>query len=204
MDYSIIVTSDPEAEPVTLTDLANHVRNDVSNLNAESGTIAIQIAAARQSVEELTGRALITRTQRLDWNESALPWEILIPDPPLIAVSSFAYTDSDGDAQTLVEDTDFLVDTASRPGRLKPFRGLSWPALRDGIYGAAQITYTAGYGTASTDVPARLRQAVLMIAGHWYKFREPIIVGTISTAIAKTFDMLIEPFVVHAFGRRVA
>ena len=202
MDYSVVVTSEPAVEPVTLTDLANHVRNDVSNLNAESGTIAIQLAAARQSVEELTGRALITRTQRL--NLSALPREILMPDAPLIAVSSFAYTDSDGASQTLTENTDFIVDTASHPGRLKPARDMSWPSLRDGIYSPAQITYTAGYGLVSTDVPARLRQAVLMIAGHWYTFREPIVMGTISAAIAMTFDMLIAPFEVQSFGRRVA
>ncbi len=201
-EYSVEVTVQPAVEPATLTDLANHVRNEVSNLNAESGTIAIQLVAARQSVEELTGRALITRTQRL--NLSWLPPEILMPDAPLIAVSSFAYTDSDGASQTLTENTDFIVDTASQPGRLKPARGLSWPSLRDGIYNAAQITYTAGYGAASTDVPARLRQGVLIIAGHWYKFREPIVVGAVASAIAKTFDMLIEPLAIQSFGRRVA
>lgn len=200
-EYSVKVTAEPATEPVTLTELANHVRNEVGNLEAESGNIDLNLKAARTNIERLTGRALITRTQRLsieDW----LPYEIAVPDPPLIAVSSFAYTDTNGDAQTLTENTDFIVNTEQEPGIIKAHRDVSWPSLQTGIYRAAQITYTCGYGAAS-DVPAELRQAILLMAGHWYKFREPIVTGTIATKIEMTVKHLIGSFKVQPFGRRI-
>jgi uncharacterized phiE125 gp8 family phage protein len=35
-----------------------------------------------------------------------------------------------------------------------------------------RISYTCGYGDAATDVPQALRQAILLLLGHWYAQRE--------------------------------
>ncbi|MGB1209276.1 MAG: head-tail connector protein, partial [Paracoccaceae bacterium] len=38
--------------------------------------------------------------------------------------------------------------------------------------GMAQIHFTAGFGPTFGDVPADLRQAVLLLAAHYYEYRD--------------------------------
>ena len=38
--------------------------------------------------------------------------------------------------------------------------------------GMAEVMLTAGYGPAWTDIPADLRQAVLLLAAHYYEYRD--------------------------------
>ncbi len=49
--------------------------------------------------------------------------------------------------------------------------GLAWP-LTDRRQDCVQITYTAGYGTEPSTVPARLKLAVMYLANHFYNVRQ--------------------------------
>ena len=53
------------------------------------------------------------------------------------------------------------------------------------------VTFVAGYGSAATDVPSVLREAVKMLTAHYYEFRQPVISGTIATKIPMHIESLI-------------
>lgn len=167
-DYrsSVTQTAAPSVEPVTTADQKTFMRVDHS---AEDSLIGALITAARLEVENYTGLQLITATyvMRMD----RFPVQIIVPKPPLQSVTSLAYNDTDGAAQTLTENTDFKADIYRLPGRIVPAVNAVWPTTY-GDLNDVTLTYKAGYGDASTDVPDPLIQAVKMITAHLYEHRE--------------------------------
>ena len=93
---------------------------------------------------------------------------------------------------------DSSVDTAvftDAEGGDVPY-DLGWQALRTtlvprtGIGRPAAITFTAGYGSPS-DVPAAIRQAMLLLISHWYDHRSAI---ADPAATPQAVDALLLPF----------
>lgn len=178
----------PTVEPVSLAEAKTHLRVDIDD---DDAYISGLIAAAREYLEGATRRAFLTQTWRLSLD--AWPWppaQIELPLPPLQAVNSIKYRDSDG-TQTTVDSGDYIVDTDSEPGRIVLDYGESWPS--ETLYPAnpIQIEFEAGYGDAATDVPQYLRQAVLLLVGHWYENREPVVIGTVHKELPLAVDSLI-------------
>jgi len=83
-------------------------------------------------------------------------------------------------------------DPVSVPPRLVR-TGVIWPQPGKAANGI-EIDFTAGYGAAASDVPAPLRQAVLLLVAHWYENREPIAVGSPEMAVPGPVAQLVEPF----------
>ena len=135
----------------------------------ENDLIADLITAAREYAENFQHRCYITQTIELVLDEFPDD-EIVVPRPPLIAVSSIKYTDTDGNQQTW-DNANYTVDNKSHPGRIIPAYTKTWPATRD-VPNAVTVTYTAGYGDATTDVPKRVKQAIKLLIGHLYENRE--------------------------------
>jgi uncharacterized phiE125 gp8 family phage protein len=105
--------------------------------------------------------------------------DIQFPVSPVIGITTFAYTDTAGDPQTLSAGTGYQLDTNRDPGRVTvPVSG-SWPAVQTGKVNAVQITFTAGYGAAS-DVPDDIKHAIKLLVGHWYENREAALTGAVS------------------------
>lgn len=162
LKYSLHCSSEPAAEPVSLTELKTHLRVDHDEDNARLEGL---ITTARQAVERDTGRSLITQTWelRLDaWPSRA----IALPHPPVQSVSGITYVDSSGVTQTW-SSTEYAVDIYSVPGLVRLAYGYSWPNIRGDERGIA-VTYVTGYGASGTNVPYELRQAVLLRAQMEY------------------------------------
>lgn len=159
-------TAAPAEEPVSLADVKLHLRVDG---NKDNVLIASLIAAAREYCQSYTGLQFVTATWALTLD--AFPSEdvIRLPNPPLSSVTTVAYTDTAGDAQTMSSD-DYDVDTTSVEGRLALAYGASWPGTRDKI-DAVTITYVAGYGTAHA-VPDAAKSAIYMVVADLYEHRE--------------------------------
>ena len=115
----------------------------------------IEIATDYTQDETWRQFLLATFQTKLD----SFPDVFYLPHPPLSSVTSVAYTDVNGDAQTLTAGTDYQVDVHSEPGIIMPARGATWPTVLDGTLNAVTVTYIAGYGTAS-NVPRQAKQAV--------------------------------------------
>jgi uncharacterized phiE125 gp8 family phage protein len=71
--------------------------------------------------------------------------------------------------------------------------GVSFP-LPGKAAGGIEIAFTAGYGAAASDVPAPIRQALLLLVAHWYEHRDPIEIGTDATIIPAAVSELLQPY----------
>ncbi|MCB9868145.1 MAG: phage head-tail connector protein [Phycisphaerales bacterium] len=159
---SLTITSEPAVEPLDLDDVKCHLRIDGDE---EDERLERMITAARQFIEQVTWRQLITATYA--WKLDRLCGVLYVPRPPLQSVASIAYIDANGDSQTFSSSL-YTVDIAHDPGRILPAYNQSWPNTRGHIQDAT-ITFDAGYGDAADDVPAAIREALLLKVEELYR-----------------------------------
>lgn len=135
----------------------------------EDDLLTALITAARQQVETITQRALITQTWDLfldgwpDGNSHCYEPFIVLPYGQLQSVTSITYTDSAGAVHTMTPTTDYLVDASSDPGRVVLPYGVSWPSFTAYTVNPIAIRYVAGYGSTTASVPAGIRAAIKML-----------------------------------------
>jgi len=178
--YSLTQTVAPAAEPITLDEAKLHLRVDSTD---EDTLVTGLIKAAREMAEAYTRRQFITATFTAKYNNFPdSGGDICIPRTPLGSVSSITYTDSNGSARTLSTDVyEIISDDTESWVVLKPLQ--SWPSAQSGKRNGVVMTFTAGYGPASTDVPEAARSGMLMLIGHLYENRESVVTGTTATAL---------------------
>lgn len=188
MKLSLQEITAPSIEPVTAATAKTHLRVDVSDDDTLIGAL---ITAARQIAEHYTNRRFIQQTwtlwlDRFPYANIEEPWwdgvvqghinmisaasdVIEIPYPPLSSVTHLKTYDTDNDASTFSSDY-YVVDTSSSPGRIILNQGQTWPTdLRSAK--AIEIQFVCGYGTATTDVPQAIIQAILVTVAHLYEHR---------------------------------
>ena len=161
----------PTIQPVTVDELKTHCVIDHS---LDDDYLSDVLDTAREQVEADTGRALVEQTWQL--LGSAFPAEINVPKPPLVAVSSITYIDTDGEEQTL-DAADYQVVTTTVGARIKPAAGACWPAVQPGHYNGVVVEFVAGYVVADGEttvgaIPHRARQALLILAADLAENRE--------------------------------
>ncbi len=194
MRFATTVTTAPKVEPITLAEAKNYAKVEVSDDDTLINKIIIP--AARVYAENFTRRALNTQTitMKIDWG---FPNVIeLLPDLQSVTAASFTYVDTDG-VTTQVPTATYTVDTVSDPGRVYLAFNQTWPTVRMQRQ-AISVVYVVRYGDAGTDVPAPIREAIMMLVNHAYENRMPHIVtigGTIVN-VPKSVDALLLPYVV--------
>ena len=168
----------PTSEPVTLSEAKSYLR--ITDTEDDAFVNAL-ITAVRQRFESWAARSLISQTWTL-WldgfsrrSKKNAPGEgyfelpvahfdkverlLEIPRPPLQSVGLLQTYDTANTA-TVFSSSNYLVDTASNPGRVALNQGAVWPTgLRP--VNAVEIEFSAGYGNAS-DVPDSIKQGVLL------------------------------------------
>jgi uncharacterized phiE125 gp8 family phage protein len=149
------------AEPISVPDAKRHLRVDAAT---DDAIIGGYIASAREWVEDETGLFLTQRqvTEPIGAFRSNLrlrAWPIAADQPVTIG-----YRDAEGSDQTITTAT---LKNATRPGILYPALGSRWPSSASAI----SVTLTAGYPNAD-DVPASLKQAMLVMLTAFYEDRE--------------------------------
>lgn len=188
----------PETEPITQIDVEGQIR--LLDLSDESVTIETFISAIRQRAESETRRALNTQ----EW------WLILdsfpsgrgkleIPLPPLQSVDSIVYFDITNVAQTL-DPTFYRVVAESEPAYVVPVVNQNWPETINDV-GVVTVKFTCGYGDNSGDVPAAIRQWMLLNIANLYENRETIAIGNrfAMVELNTIADSLLVPYRVYTF-----
>lgn len=154
----------PAGEPVSLAEAKAFLRVDGDD---EDALVNALIAAARVLVETATGRALMTQGWRTTLDAWPARRVVRIARSPVAAIDAVTVYDAAG-AATVLEASDYRLDTASRPVRLVVSASAPEPgAVVNGI----EIDFTAGYGAAA-DVPQPLTLAIKRLAAHWYENRD--------------------------------
>jgi uncharacterized phiE125 gp8 family phage protein len=155
--------SGPAIEPVTLDEVKAHLKLDG---DAEDALLTSAIASARIYVEVATRRSLITQTWRIYLDAWPRGRILELPVAPLLSVETILLYDVAGVPHEL-DPASYRIDRASVPGRIHAAHRPAAALYENGV----EIELTAGYGPAAADVPAPLRQAILMLVAHWYEHR---------------------------------
>lgn len=202
--YGDRLVTAPAWEPITLAQAKAHCRVRASHTADDAMFDGVWIPAAREWVETVTRRAIPQQTWELTYDQfpgrqvddyRPPTWRygiIRFPRPPLISVDAVSYI---GPADTTVytATTEFQTDTNTEPGRCAPAAYKVWPTTNPLVMKAVKIQYTCGYASAAL-VPARLKQAVLLMVGHLYENRE----ATAEVAMSRV------PFSLRSFAMAAA
>jgi uncharacterized phiE125 gp8 family phage protein len=202
----LIVVTPPAGQVITTAEVK--ARLAVSGTD-DDVAIAAMIAAAQSALDGrdgMLGRALLTQTWKghlLDfpgygWTGSQ-SW-IRLPLPPTSAVSEVAYLDANG-TKVVVAGTDYIRAPGGWAGDVLIPKN-TWPVMNSYTYSRpdqVQITFVAGYGAAAS-VPEPIKQAMHLLVGDMYAFRETAQVGSVSSQIQMTpdVDLLLAPYKVQA------
>lgn len=170
-----------------LTIVKDHLR--VSS-DDEDDLITTFRDAALGWVERHVGRALTPRAWR--WSGDCFGDRIVVPIEPVVSIQALAYRDLAGGVVALPEAAWFLSG-----GEIAPIAGTRFPTTLGGR-DAILVTFTAGY--EPDQVPAPLKTAALLMAGHLYRNREAVIVGTIATEAPLSVQVLCAPWRTPVIG----
>jgi uncharacterized phiE125 gp8 family phage protein len=144
MRGNIVVTTGPLVEPISLAEAKVQLRVE-TDITADDALISALIITARQHVEDVCNRALITQTLKAYY---PCFWDRLDLRAPVRSVSGVSYLDSGNVSQTLAT-TGYVVDADEAPGVVVPPYAVPWPATY--VYPkAVTVTFVAGYATAFT------------------------------------------------------
>ena len=150
--------------------------------NTEDTLLTSLTTTARKYCAGFQNRAYITQTWSLWLDNWPSGNSVRIPLPPLQKINSVKYYGTD-DAEHTMSATDYFTDDKSEPGRLVLAYGKSWPSASLRPANGVCIEFDAGYGDAAADVPAEVKQAMLLLIGNWYENREATVTGIISREI---------------------
>lgn len=204
---SDITTTAATTAALTLADAKRHL--NVSS-TADDTYIGDLVTAATDMLEARCNRCFVTQTRKLtmdSFNDSryvhtdtrrSQARTIFPRRSPVKSVSSITYVATSG-TTTTISSSDYVVSTGDSPARITEGLGATWPVT----YGDANdvvVTYVAGHSTVSTGVPGRVKQAIRMLVGHWYRNREAVLQGTISKEIELSLDALLESEQVEQYG----
>lgn len=173
---------DLTADPLMLEAVRDdHLRSP--NGTAEDDYIARLMVTSLRMAERVTNRSLLPTSRRQVMDR--FPYEIVLQHPPLTAVQSIVYVDTDGVEQTIAGGSpeQFWMSAPLGPkapkGRLRPLYGTCWPSTRCQP-DAVRVTYTAGYPLVDppeladvqvADVPEDITHGRLLVIAELYKQR---------------------------------
>jgi len=162
----IKVITPPSTEPVTITEAKKQLNIDFSD---DDTHITNLIKSAREYCETLQNRAYITQTLEIaldDFPEK----EIELPRPPLQTVISVKYYDIN-DVEATFSSDNYFVDTYKQKGTISLRYNKFFPITTLRPTNAVIIRYVAG-DTSASNVPMRIKQAMLLLIAYWYENRE--------------------------------
>ena len=153
-----VLSSGPEAEPITVAELRSHLHVDAQNdllLNS-------LISSARLFIEAETGVRMLSQRWRLLLNEWP-PKIIELPVWPIIEISHIKLL---GSPSKLVNDASYELETAARPAVLM-VDGAALPRPLRRRYGI-ELEVLVGFGANADNLPEDLKLSVMLLAAHWF------------------------------------
>lgn len=180
----------PSEPMVSLDSAKQHLRVD----HEEDDTLITSlIDAATDHLDGwsgILGRCLVSQTWRQSFACRPAGRVLRLPFGA-VSEAEIIYYDPDDAPQTFAADGWELVEDA-RSSMIRLRDGASWPSLAKRS-DAMSVDMVTGYGTAE-QVPHALRTAALLLVAHWYRNREAVNVGNITSALPLSVASLIAPY----------
>lgn len=168
----LVLVTPPGATPITLCEAKAQARVEHDDEDLLLQHYVDAATAWLDGPTGILGWCLVTQTWRAEL--ATVTGHIRLPFPDTV-ISSAVFTDAEGGE--LIHE---LALQDQHP-LLRPISGFGRPAA---------ITFTAGYG-APADVPAAIRQAMLLLVTQWYEHRQ--VTGT-GTALPFAIEALLAPY----------
>lgn len=196
MNYTPRVINEPILEPVVVEEFKT--ANNVGH-GDQDDVIEGYLRAARRLLEKATGRTFYKKT--LEITRDCWPCSNYIELPratPLIEIVSVTLKDSTG-AETLWDDSEYIADTDSEPGRLVLGYNESWPSFTPYPVSPIRIQYTAGLIDSSPeDAPDEAKKAIMLLAGTMLENGESENINIRDTRLLRIYNNIVQQLrVVH-------
>ncbi len=191
-----VLVQPPAVMPVSLEEAKAHLRVEHNDDDALIISLVMSATAHLDGWTGILGRCLVDQTWRQAFDGFARC--LRLPLGPVIGVESVTWRNSAGQMAT-VSPSDYRVLTDGL-GSYVRFRSVFQAPTDLNEVEAVTLTYRAGYETddGEVTVPHAIRQAMLLLVGHWYEHRETVVTGTIATNLPQAVDALLAPYRVWA------
>lgn len=133
----------------------------------QDGLIEAHLRAAIAAIEARIGKALLTRNFKLtlpDWRSLSSQ---TLPLAPVVAVTKLSVFDILG-VEMVLDAARFALQADTHRPKIVAV-GMLFPTVPSD--GRIEILFSAGFGPAWPNVPADLRQAVMLLAAQYYETR---------------------------------
>ena len=167
LSLSHMQTSMPALAPVSVAEAKTFMR---VGTDAHDGLIGDLIAAVVDFAESESRRSFIIRNMSAAF--AGFPAErdsLVLPGYPVNDVTSITYLDFEGEVQTVAEDVYRVI--AGDRGQVVIAFGKTWPRVANCI-SPVTVNFTAGYGDAASDVPARIKLLIRQCVADAYEHAE--------------------------------
>lgn len=119
--------------------------------------------------------------------------QFVIPNPPLRAITHIKYYDNTNTQQTYSATNYTMFSFINQKGFVEINKDVNLPSLYERA-DAVEIKFTTGFGNSSGDVPAAIKQAILLIIGKLYELREDSV-----SRLPKASEYLLEPYRIKTY-----
>ena len=160
----------PQTEPISLAEVMAHCRI-LSADATEQAKLSMFISAAREYAEGYTGKCYGSRT--VTTYRASLDDIMELSEGPVTSITSISAVRSDGESEDVTSY--YQIDTMSDDPRLVG-RNLPQIDLSADVLYPVTVAYTAG-----GDMPSMIKQACLLIIGHWYENRSAVEIGSVAS-----------------------
>lgn len=167
-------------DAVTVRDVRDHLYISDDTFD---GRLQGMIRAATDYCQRMTKRQFMPASYRLTLDRFPVD-RLELPKAPLRSITTVGYTDTEGSSATVSSTVYTVVASDHIPGFVQPAFGEIWPSTRQEP-NAVSVTFAAGY-PGRAKIPGTIKQAMLLIVGHWYENRETVLVGSISKELEHT------------------
>lgn len=159
----------PAATPVSRDEFSSHLRlaYGFPDDGAEDPLLDLYLRNATAAIECWTGRALISRSFMLEVRAWTGAGHLILPVGPATSITSLRFVGPSGAVN--VPASGYELEPGTTRQRVSGPGGTALPPIPAGH--VAELVFEAGYGPAGADVPGALRQAVLLLAAHYYENR---------------------------------
>ena len=162
--------SAPPSAAMPVRAFAEHLRlgSGFADDGSEDAVLELYLRAAMAAIEARLARALLARDFSWTvgrWRDDASQG---MPIAPVRSVASITLVEPDGSETVVDPEAWSVLRDAQRPRLVGRF-GRSLPRIPRA--GHAEVRFNAGFGEAWEAVPADLRQAVFLLAAHFYENR---------------------------------
>ncbi len=131
------------------------------------------LRAAIAAIEARTGKVLIERYFSWSLNGWRDPESEVLPVAPVVSVGAVTLTDALG-VETVADSATYRLERDAQRPRVRA-AGSCLPRIQKG--GSVKIAFTAGMAADWGGLPADLGQAVLLLAAHYYEYRDETALG---------------------------